>query len=215
MVVTGVPKQWELRPGETLSIGRAEGREIRLDHNSVSRKHASLGWDAQGTWIRDEGSTNGVFVDDVQISARTPLRVGQVAEIGQFQLRLEEVGALLPDDSGELTLFDSEEPLESGMIHSARDVEEILLHTGDLERTGTLVFRLGKTTAEILVYEGQIVSAQVGKLTGDAALKLLSEADRQGTWHFYARVKLVEDAVQISTRRFVDTMRLKRMKRPK
>lgn len=213
--VEGMAQQWTLRPGDTLSIGRSDERDITLPHNSVSRRHASLGWTRGGApWIRDENSTNGVFVDDVQVSAKTSLEVGQVVDLGKFSLRLERSGALL-EDSGVLTLFDSQEPLESGTVTSARDVEEILLHHGDLQRTGTLVFKLGKTTAELQFYEGNIVSAKVGKLRGESALKLLEGIDRAGAWHFFSRVTLVEDdQVDVSTRRWVDTMRLKRMKRP-
>jgi hypothetical protein len=213
VVVTGVPQQWELHRGDRLTIGRSAERDIRLNHESVSRAHAILQWTDDEITLEDLNSTNGVFVDNVQVAGRVPFGVGQVAEVGRFKLQLEARGALLPDDSGPLLLFGSEEPLERGTIESAKDVENLLLHMGDLERTGTLVLKLDRSTAELQFYEGQIVSASLGKLSGKAALKLISGTEQLGQWLFYSRVKLVDEAVNISTRRWVNTMRLKRLKR--
>lgn len=75
----------------TLRVGRDFDNDLRLDHDSVSRRHAELIL-AEGRWrLRDLGSKNGSFVegrrsDDVELRLPTWLRFGDVA------CQLHEVG---------------------------------------------------------------------------------------------------------------------------
>ncbi|WP_329282033.1 FHA domain-containing protein [Streptomyces sp. NBC_01451] len=73
-----------VRAGREVTLGRdpllcpdTAGRLTRYDN--VSRLHATVGLDPDGAcWIRDEGSTNGTFVDGEEIGPgeRGPLREG-------------------------------------------------------------------------------------------------------------------------------------------
>lgn len=68
-----------LAPGDEVVLGRQEGPLLpRLAvHNSISRRHATIGMDDEGRlWIRDEGSTFGTFVDG------EPIPPGQQVPIG-------------------------------------------------------------------------------------------------------------------------------------
>ena len=66
-----------------LRIGRAADAGLRLDHPSVSREHAELGF-REGAWrLRDLGSKNGSFVDGG--------RVGDAALSGECWLRFGDV----------------------------------------------------------------------------------------------------------------------------
>ncbi|WP_064749363.1 FHA domain-containing protein [Lysobacter antibioticus] len=59
-----------LRPGETVSIGRASECDLVVGHASISRRHAQLDFD-QGQWrLRDLDSKNGSFVDGIAAGAR-------------------------------------------------------------------------------------------------------------------------------------------------
>lgn len=64
-------------PNQSISIGRARTSSIRLDVPTVSMHHARLGYESGEFWIEDLGSTNGTFVDDVQISSRKTFKAGQ------------------------------------------------------------------------------------------------------------------------------------------
>lgn len=73
-----------IRSGEAVHIGRAPGQDVRLDHPSVSREHATLSA-GEGAWVlQDRGSKNGSFINGERI-ARTDLldhswlRFGDVA----------------------------------------------------------------------------------------------------------------------------------------
>lgn len=93
-----------VQPGQDLRIGRAPGQDIRLDHPSVSREHATL-VPADGQWVlTDRGSKNGSFLDGERIvqaplGRRAWLRFGDVAcefepisqeEASHFSGRLEQ-----------------------------------------------------------------------------------------------------------------------------
>ena len=53
--------------GDTLRIGSSSDNDLALTDNTVSRRHCSIEPMSSGVRIRDEGSTNGVFVANVRI----------------------------------------------------------------------------------------------------------------------------------------------------
>jgi adenylate cyclase len=77
----GVPRVSDMK--EEMSIGRTEGNDLVLNHPSVSRKHARVEGRANGWWIIDLKSTNGVKVNgnliaEAQINAGDKILVGSV-----------------------------------------------------------------------------------------------------------------------------------------
>jgi len=57
---------WLLRESQRVRIGRGRDCELRLDHPSISRRHAELTFE-QGQWrLADLGSKNGCFLDGVR-----------------------------------------------------------------------------------------------------------------------------------------------------
>jgi hypothetical protein len=74
----------------TVTVGREPSNAIALsDDNTVSRRHAVLR-DEDGAYvIADEGSSNGVYVNGVRISAPQPLRPGDEVQIGATRFRFE------------------------------------------------------------------------------------------------------------------------------
>jgi transcriptional regulator with GAF, ATPase, and Fis domain len=66
--------------GRTI-LGSAPAADVRVADREVSRLHAELEPTERGTWIRDLGSRNGIYVENVQVTAallaeETRLRVG-------------------------------------------------------------------------------------------------------------------------------------------
>jgi transcriptional regulator with PAS, ATPase and Fis domain len=78
-----------------LVLGRAESAEIRIDHASVSRKHARLILDGPTILIEDLGSANGTWVDGTRIPANVKVAVGAASllEIGTAAITIQQ-GAL-------------------------------------------------------------------------------------------------------------------------
>src|SRR5678809_1630301 len=50
------------------TIGSAPGTQVRVADREVSRLHAELEPTDRGTWVRDLGSRNGTFVDNIPVS---------------------------------------------------------------------------------------------------------------------------------------------------
>lgn len=76
--------------GNGVTVGRDPTNSIFLGNdNTVSRRHASFRFD-NGTYVvKDEGSSNGVYVNGVRISEPQPLRPGDEVQIGNTRFRFE------------------------------------------------------------------------------------------------------------------------------
>lgn len=68
-----------------VTIGRAEESSIFLDDISVSRAHASIAKVGENFMLKDEGSLNGTYINDVSISGHI-LVSGDEFQIGKFHL---------------------------------------------------------------------------------------------------------------------------------
>ena len=63
---------------------------MRLEGDDyVSSRHALIEPRADGLWIRDEGSTNGTFVNGARVTSERQLRTGDIVRIGQTDFRVE------------------------------------------------------------------------------------------------------------------------------
>jgi DNA-binding NtrC family response regulator len=73
---------------EELSIGTAEGNELRLADPAVSRHHCVLRTSERGLELRDLGSTNGVFVGETEVQ-RAFVRDGAQLRLGHTTISVE------------------------------------------------------------------------------------------------------------------------------
>jgi transcriptional regulator with GAF, ATPase, and Fis domain len=79
-----------LEPDVQLVIGRADECDLRVPHESMSRRHALLS--GRGGWhLEDLGSSNGTFVDGVQLSPGTPrlIEPGKIVMLGDVRLVID------------------------------------------------------------------------------------------------------------------------------
>jgi len=78
-----VVKTWPLTGKKTFRIGRAASNDVVLDNTWVSRQHAMLQVEENGTVnAMDMGSANGTMINGHKIYAPTPLRSGDLVQIG-------------------------------------------------------------------------------------------------------------------------------------
>ena len=87
----------QLREGEEfqldtapITIGRAEQNDLALDGDEfASGRHARIDPRRDGVWVIDLDSTNGTFVNGVQIDGPHRLSRGDVVRVGETELRFE------------------------------------------------------------------------------------------------------------------------------
>ena len=70
--------------GPVTHVGRGFSADVRLDHQSVSRRHAVIVSHPHGTRILDDRSANGTFVNgrrvtEAELRDRDVIRLGRVA----------------------------------------------------------------------------------------------------------------------------------------
>lgn len=74
--------------GEQTRLGRGSDCDLRLPDDAISRHHATVAWQHVHYEVIDEGSANGVFVNDQRVE-RAPLQHGDQLTLGLTQLRFE------------------------------------------------------------------------------------------------------------------------------
>lgn len=81
---------FEVKP-EKASVGRLGENAICIPEASVSSHHCELWLKGDDLIVRDLGSTNGSFINELQLAAEkeATLRPGQILRLGQVQLRFE------------------------------------------------------------------------------------------------------------------------------
>ncbi len=81
--------------GKFITIGRAHGNTIHLNHRSVSKYHALLVVDDDQVQLFDLHSTNGTFLNG-QYTATCPLKPNDEILMGEFLFRYERADVAVP-----------------------------------------------------------------------------------------------------------------------
>jgi len=77
-------------PGVEVLIGRDEVCQIRITSQDVSRQHCLIRMTETGWTVKDLGSQNGTFLNDVPIDAETDLQPGNRVRVGPMVLELTD-----------------------------------------------------------------------------------------------------------------------------
>ncbi|MDJ0973115.1 MAG: FHA domain-containing protein [Planctomycetota bacterium] len=74
----------DLRPGESLVIGRSHDCDIPIASNRASRRHAEIAAspNGDGHLVRDLDSTNGTLLNGAPFPDEAPVRNGDVVDVG-------------------------------------------------------------------------------------------------------------------------------------
>src|SRR5258706_2817494 len=80
---------------DALRIGRGSQNGVQIADPTVSKEHAEIVREAGRFSIRDLGSRNGTRVNGIEVREPTPIREGDVIEIGKVQARvITELGEM-------------------------------------------------------------------------------------------------------------------------
>ena len=73
-----------------LTVGRGEQNDIELEGDDfASAEHARFEPRQDGVWIADMGSTNGTFVNGIQLERPRKLARGDIVRVGQTDFQFE------------------------------------------------------------------------------------------------------------------------------
>jgi pSer/pThr/pTyr-binding forkhead associated (FHA) protein len=75
-----------------LVVGRGRGADLVLAEATISRAHAAFGFDAEGFFVQDLGSTNGTLVNGER-QKRVRLASGDEIQMGKLLLRFRSGAA--------------------------------------------------------------------------------------------------------------------------
>jgi ABC transport system ATP-binding/permease protein len=96
-------ERFDIGPGGV--IGRDAGTvQYHLDHQHVSRLHASLAVDGERVILADMGSSNGTYVNGQRLSGPTTLKSGDRIDIGPFSLQFDGSGLVSRSRSNNIEL---------------------------------------------------------------------------------------------------------------
>jgi two-component system, NtrC family, response regulator AtoC len=186
--------------GRELTIGRARGCDVRVDHLALSRKHAVLRLGPPPT-IQDLGSTNGTRVAGETVSGGEPrvLRANDSFHIGPFSFVLVSKRPVSDRSYSGKRAMRVVDPTPAGVPALVRDVatretnvlilgetgcgKEVLAETvHELSRRSGPLMRINCAALSESLLESELFGHEKGAFTGAAAQKRgLLEAATQGT----------------------------------
>jgi pSer/pThr/pTyr-binding forkhead associated (FHA) protein len=74
----------------TLTIGREQDCQLRIESGFVSRHHCLLRVDETGAYVRDLGSKNGTFINNSRLTTREAvLRHGDLLTVGEVAFHVD------------------------------------------------------------------------------------------------------------------------------
>jgi pSer/pThr/pTyr-binding forkhead associated (FHA) protein len=85
-------KACELTVDKT-TIGRVDDNSFPIPEASVSSHHCEVLLRGGDIVIHDLNSTNGTFINGLQVTGEVVLKPGQILRLGQVEIRLEDGGA--------------------------------------------------------------------------------------------------------------------------
>ncbi len=94
-------RRFEVSEASGLTMGRADENDVVLRSDGVSRYHARFQYDNGTLWLRDNGSRNGVFVNDVRVVGHKALKAGDVVSVGGNCMRVSWAGEVDATESSD------------------------------------------------------------------------------------------------------------------
>lgn len=95
--ITGELTGQEISIDRDMLVGRHQTADILLQQSEISRKHAAFLLKDQSLFLQDLGSSNGTYVNDVQIAAETLLKQGDIVQFASLKFSVFEPAKALED----------------------------------------------------------------------------------------------------------------------
>ena len=73
--------------GDTVTIGRGDGAEFKIDEESLSPVHSILTKEPEGYFILDLNSTRGTFIGDSRVVVKQQIHDGDILLLGDVYIK--------------------------------------------------------------------------------------------------------------------------------
>jgi transcriptional regulator with GAF, ATPase, and Fis domain len=119
------------------TVGAAPGAQVRVADREVSRLHAELEPTEHGTWVRDLGSRNGTYVQDLKVTGALVPDGGRI-RVGRTDLLLRYPAAPSPVELWTRASF-------GGLIGASAPMRELFAQMARVAKSDAPVLLLGET----------------------------------------------------------------------
>lgn len=165
---------YTLLAGTETLIGRGDEADVRIEEQRVSRKHAVIKVSQDGqTIIEDQGSSNGTFVNGVQVH-RQELKDGDRIQVGssciikfsyqddlEYELQQELASGIKDALTGLYTKKYLLDRLDTEFAHARRHNEQLGLLIFDIDHFKKIGRRYGQAAGDFSVKEVTHVVSQI------------------------------------------------------
>jgi diguanylate cyclase (GGDEF)-like protein len=153
-------------------VGRGDDADIRIQDNSVSRKHVKIEPTDAGYQVADLGSTNGTFVNDKQLDGPQTLHDGDYLRVGNCLYRYLTGGNIEAEYHEEIYRLTIQDGLTR--IHNQRALAEFL----DREVARSQRHKRPLSVLMFDIDKFKSINDTHGHLCGDFVLRELAECLR-------------------------------------
>lgn len=162
-----VLKEFELKDGSSVTIGRLPDNGVHIDNLAVSGHHARIVWEDDHFALEDNNSLNGTFVNNRRIN-RCALKHGDTILIGKHTVSYwDEARRAASEPHAEPAQVTPVAPMEATMVLDTRKAKEMIAHQAGAsgggvaaapakERIGQLAIMDGKTDHHQYVLSGKL-----------------------------------------------------------
>jgi predicted component of type VI protein secretion system len=165
-----VLKEFDLKDGSSITIGRLPDNGVHIDNLAVSGHHARLIWEADHFVLEDNNSLNGTFVNNRRVS-RVPLKHGDNILIGKHTVSYWDEARRGAGDAvhTEPTVAAPPVPaMEATMVLDTRKAKEMIAQQAHSTASGTATVPAKERIGMLQVMDGKTDQSQYvlsGKLT--------------------------------------------------
>jgi len=157
---------------DVVEIGRIPSADIFIDNSGISRQHTKIERSIGGPYIvKDMGSTNGTFLNDIQINEAT-LKSNDIINLGKFSMRViietdntsqNYSSDVSPDDFDGTTVLSVEQMtrLRAGIENDQSNISDVK-PSSFVSQSGSGTQEPGLSLSQLILWGGVVLAVIIG-----------------------------------------------------